>query len=381
VSVTAIMVGTAALIIILSAFNGFETLVKSLYTSFYSDLKIRPKLGKTLQLNKDQIKKLQGLSGVRLVSLVAEEKGLLQNGSLQSVVVVKGVDSFYTSVSGVSSKMARGNFDLGSKDEPKAVMGIGIENAIGILADRSLFPITLYMPKQGVKSFSNPLEALSQGSITPSGSFAIQQEFDNKYLFTNIGFVKQYLNYGEDEYSGAEFILVDPASTEKVQKQIQNLGIPNSIVENRFEQNQSLYSTILLEKWAIYFIFSLILLVASFNMIGALSMLVLEKQKDIQVLMAMGASSGVIRKIFMLEGLLLAAIGTVAGVLIALTLYYLQINYHLVPLEGESFLISYYPVELHLADFLLVIVTVFMIGLLASWYPAIRASKEPIQLG
>jgi lipoprotein-releasing system permease protein len=110
-------------------------------------------------------------------------------------------------------------------------------------------------------------------------------------------------------------------------------------------------------------------------------MLVLEKQKDIQVLMAMGANNGVIRKIFMLEGLMLAAIGTFAGVLIALILYYLQINYHLVPLEGESFLISYYPVELHLADFLLVIVTVFMIGLLASWYPAIRASKEPIKLG
>jgi len=381
VSVTAIMVGTAALIIILSAFNGFETLVKSLYSSFYSDLKIRPKAGKTLQLTKSQIEKLQTLPGVRLVSLVAEEKGLLQNGSLQSVVVIKGVDSFYKIVSGVSSKMVRGKFELGNKEDPRAVMGIGIENAIGILADRSLFPITLYMPKQGVKSFSNPLEALSQGAITPSGSFAIQQEFDNKYLFTNLGFVKQYLNYGEDEYSAIELALVNPEATSKVQQQILSLGIPNIVAENRFEQNQSLYSTILLEKWAIYFIFSLILLVASFNMIGALSMLVLEKQKDIQVLMAMGASNGVIRKIFMLEGLLLASIGTFAGVLIALTLYYLQVNYHLVPLEGESFLIGYYPVELHLADFLLVIVTVFLIGLLASWYPAIRASKEPIQLG
>lgn len=381
VSVTAIMVGTAALIIILSAFNGFETLVKSLYSSFYSDLKIRPKVGKTLQLTKNQINVLRRLPGVNVISLVVEEKGLLQNGSLQTVVVVKGVDSFYKSVSGVGSKMARGNFELGNKEDPRAVMGIGIENAIGILADRSLFPITLYLPKQGVKSFSNPIEALSQSSITPSGSFAIQQEFDNKYLFTNLSFVKQYLNYAEDEYSAVEFALLNPDATEKVQNEIQGLGISNLVVENRFEQNQSLYSTILLEKWAIYFIFSLILLVASFNMIGALSMLVLEKQKDIQVLMAMGANNVVIRKIFMLEGLLLASIGTFAGVLIALLLYYLQVNYHLVPLEGESFLIGYYPIELHLVDFLLVIVTVFMIGLLASWFPAIRASKEPIQLG
>lgn len=381
VSVTAIVVGTAALIIILSAFNGFESLVKELYSSFYADVKIRSTMGKTIHLTAAQISSIQKIPGIKYSSLVAEEKALLQNGSLQSVVVIKGVDSMYKKVSGVPSKLVRGNFDLGDEENPRAVMGIGIENAIGILSDRTLYPLTIYMPKQGVKSFANPLDALSQGEIIPSGSFAIQQEFDNKYLLTNIDFVKKYLNYAADEYSAMEMAVTNPENTEVIQQQLLSLGIPNIVTENRFEQNRSLYSTILLEKWAIYFIFSLILLVASFNMIGALSMLVLEKKKDIQVLMAMGASDDMIRNIFMLEGLLLAAIGTAGGVTIALILYYLQVTYHLVPLEGESFLIGYYPVELHIADFVLVTVTVFLIGLLASWYPAYRASKEPIQLG
>ena len=151
-------------------------------------------------------------------------------------------------------------------------------------------------------------------------------------------------------------------------------------MEDRYEQNRSLYSTIRLEKLAIYGIFSLILIVAAFNMIGALSMLVLEKKKDIQILQAMGASQSMIRKIFLSEGLLLAFVGNGGGVLIALILYYLQINYKLVPLEGASFVIDYYPVKLVLGDFIAVITTVFVIGIFASWFPAARAAKESYQL-
>lgn len=152
------------------------------------------------------------------------------------------------------------------------------------------------------------------------------------------------------------------------------------VVENRYEQNKALYNTIRLEKLAIYGIFSMILIVAAFNMIGALSMLVLEKKKDIQILQAMGASKKTIHRIFLTEGILLAFVGNGGGVLIALILYYLQINYKLVPLEGASFVIDYYPVKLVLADFIAVISTVFVIGILASWFPAARAAKESYQL-
>jgi lipoprotein-releasing system permease protein len=380
VSVTAIMIGTASLIIILSAFNGFESLVKSLYSSFYTDLRVKPAKGKILTLTKDQLQKLAQFPGVKAVSLIAEEKALLQNGEFQAIVFIKGVDSNYAAVAGVPEKIIRGTFTVGTAEKPRAILGAGIENAIGVLSDRSLTPISVYLPRKGAVSLNNPLESLSQGEILPAGSFAIQSEFDNKYVITNIDFIRQYLNYGEDEYSSVEIALTDLREEKKVQEGLQQLLGAGTLVQNKYEQNKSLYSTIQLEKWAIYAIFSLILLVAAFNMIGALSMLVLEKKKDIQVLQAMGAGQGLIRKIFLSEGLLLALIGASGGILVALILYYLQVNYKLVPLQGESFLIDHYPVKLVFRDFLLVVGTVITIGLLASWFPAMRAAKQPFEL-
>jgi lipoprotein-releasing system permease protein len=380
VSVTAIMIGTASLIIILSAFNGFESLVKSLYSSFYTDLRVKPKKGKILTLTKDQLQKVARFPGVKAISLIAEEKALLQNGEYQAIVFIKGVDSNYAAVAGVPDKMIRGSFTVGTAENPRAILGAGIENAIGVLSDRSLTPISVYLPRKGAANLSNPLESLSQGEILPAGSFSIQSEFDNKYVITNIDFLRQYLNYGEDEYSSVEIALTDLREEKKVQLGLQQLLGTGILVQNKYEQNKSLYSTIQLEKWAIYAIFSLILLVAAFNMIGALSMLVLEKKKDIQVLQAMGAGQGLIRKIFLSEGLLLALIGASGGIIVALLLYYLQVNYKLVPLQGESFLIDHYPVKLVFRDFLLVVGTVITIGLLASWFPAMRAAKQPFEL-
>jgi lipoprotein-releasing system permease protein len=380
VSVTAIIIGTASLIIILSAFNGFESLVKSLYSSFYTDLRVMPVKGKIMTLSKDQVQKLAHFPGIKAVSLIAEEKALLQNGEYQAIVFIKGVDSNYAAVAGVPGKMIRGSFNVGTAALPRVILGAGIENAIGVMSDRSLLPISVYLPRKGGASLSNPLESLSQGEIIPAGSFAIQSEFDNKYVITNIDFLRQYLNYGEDEYSSVEIALTDLHAEKKVQLGLQQLLGTGYQVQNKYEQNKSLYSTIQLEKWAIYAIFSLILLVAAFNMIGALSMLVLEKKKDIQVLQAMGAEQGLIRKIFLSEGLLLALIGASGGILVALILYYLQVNYKLVPLQGESFLIDHYPVKLVFRDFLLVVGTVFLIGFLASWFPAMRAAKQPFEL-
>ncbi len=380
VSVFAIVIGTAALIIILSAFNGFESLVKSLYSSFYPDLRISPAKGKTLVLTQEEINRLRKYGGIKSITMIAEEKALLQNGDFQAVVFVKGVDEHYPEVSGVPQKMVRGTFDLGTAESPRMVMGVGIENAVGILSDRALLPLTLYLPKKGVKDLSDPLEALSEGLVIPSGSFAIQQDFDNKYMITNIGFAKQYLNYQQDEYSAVEISVKEEKLVAEIKKTIQQALGPAFLVQDRYEQNRTLYSTINLEKWAIYGIFTLILLVAAFNMVGALTMLVLEKKKDIQVLQAMGANRQMIRNIFMAEGLVLAGIGAFSGMILAVTLYYLQVTYKLVPLQGESFLIDYYPVKLVWQDFLLVAGTVFAIGLLASWFPAYRASREPFEL-
>ncbi|MFN9491948.1 MAG: FtsX-like permease family protein [Sphingobacteriales bacterium] len=380
VSVLAILIGTAALIIILSAFNGFESLVKSLYSSFYSDLRISAQKGKVINLTEEQIKKIRSLPGVKAASLVAEDRALLQNHELQTVVMVKGVDDQYPKVSNLPTKLVRGRYELGTAEQPRAVMGVGIENAIGVLADRMLMPLTVYMPRKGVTDMQNPLEALSEGMLVPAGSFAVQMEFDNKYVMTNLDFARQYLSYGPDEYSSVELAADQQERIPEIKQALQRMLGTAFKVEDRFEQNRTLYTTINLEKWAIYSIFTLILLVASFNMVGALSMLVLEKKKDIQVLRAMGASESLIMKIFIAEGLVLAGIGALGGVLLALLLYYLQVNYKLVPLQGDSFLIDYYPVKLVWRDFILVITTALGIGFLASWFPAYRASRQAFEL-
>jgi lipoprotein-releasing system permease protein len=380
VSVGAITVGTAALIIILSAFNGFESLVKSLYSSFYADIRIEPLSGKTLVITEHQFESMYKIQGLKALTRVAEEKALLQNGEFQTVVYLKGVDDDYGQVAGVPEKMVRGNFYLGNADSPRVVLGVGIENAIGVFTDRAILPLTLYMPKKGANDLSNPMDALGVGLVRTSGSFAIQQDFDNKFVLTNLDFAKQYLNYGEDEYSAIEVSVLSTDQVPLVKQQLSDLLGSKVKVLDRYEQNKTLYTTIRLEKWAIYGIFTLILLVAAFNMVGALTMLVLEKQKDIQVLQAMGASRQMIRKIFLTEGLVLAGIGATVGMMLAVLLYYLQINYKLVPLQGESFLIDYYPVKLIAGDFMLVAVTVMAIGLLASWFPANRAAKQAFEL-
>ncbi len=380
VSVVAIVLGTASLIIILSAFNGFESLVKSLYSSFYADLKVAAQKGKVISLTPDQISRIRRVPGVTAASLIAEDRALLQNHELQTVVVVKGVDADYTRVSNLATKLVRGRYELGTAEQPRAVMGVGIENAVGVLADRSIMPLTVYMPRRGVTDLQNPLDALSEGILVPTGSFAVQMEFDNKYVLTNLDFAKQYLHYGENEYSAMEIAVDQTDNIPRVKQALQQMLGSSVKVEDRFEQNRTLYTTINLEKWAIYSIFTLILLVASFNMVGALSMLVLEKKKDIQVLQAMGATRGLIMRIFIAEGLVLAGIGAVVGSLLALLLYYLQITYKLVPLQGESFLIDYYPVKLLWRDFALVLLTALGIGFLASVFPAYRASRQAFEL-
>jgi lipoprotein-releasing system permease protein len=380
VSVLAILIGTAALIIILSAFNGFGSLVKSLYSSFYSDLRISAQKGKVINLTEEQIKKIRSMQGVKAASLVAEDRALLQNHELQTVVVVKGVDDQYPKVSNLPTKLVRGRYELGTAEQPRAVMGVGIENAIGVLADRMLMPLTVYMPRKGITDMQNPLEALSEGMLVPAGSFTVQMEFDNKYVMTNLDFARQYLSYGPDEYSSVELAADQQERIPEIKQALQQMLGTAFKVEDRFEQNRTLYTTINLEKWAIYSIFTLILLVASFNMVGALSMLVLEKKKDIQVLRAMGASKSLVMKIFIAEGLVLAGIGAIGGVLLALLLYYLQVNYKLVPLQGDSFLIDYYPVKLVWRDFVLVVTTALGIGFLASWFPAYRASRQAFEL-
>lgn len=381
--------GTAALILVLSVFNGFEGMVKSLYSSFYADLKVLPAQGKTLTLTPEQIKNLRTVTGVKNLSMVAEEKGLLQNSGLnrdsteydfQRAVTIKGVDENYKDVSGVDSSIIRGEFSTGNDEIPYLVVGLGVEDALHIEADKNLFKLKAYLPKKDSSKSIDPANNISVDFANTSGAFAIQQEFDFNYAITNIGFVKRLLGYKDNEYTCAEIAIDNGINEKDVQERLQQQLGKSYVIQTRYEQNKSLYSIMTAEKWVVYAILVLIMFIFSFTIVSALTMLVLEKQKDISILHALGGNNSFIQKIFLSEGLLIGIIGGVAGIILALVVAWLQITYHLIPLEGGSFLINYYPVKLQWPDFILVAITVLLIALLASWIPARKAARQEFSL-
>src|SRR4051812_28556168 len=335
ISIVAIVIGTASLVLVLSVFNGFEGLVKELYSSFYPDIKISPASGKQITLTQQQIDKIRSLKTVKAVSLVAEEKAVLQNRAstddsldYQSIVFIKGVDDNYTSVTSVAEHMIDGKFEIGSPEQPFLVLGADISNAANAFATNPR-PLVLYMPRKGDVNLADPLQSLSSEEVFTSGTFRIQQDFDSKYAITNLGFVKQMLSMDNDAYSAAEIAVTPGADVDDTRDEVKKLFGNSYLVQNRFEQNAGLYSVMRIEKWIIYAILSLILVVAAFNMVGALTMLVLEKKQDISVLHAMGAGRSFIQKIFLSEGILLSVIGGGVGMLCAFVLGIMQTKYHL----------------------------------------------------
>ena len=383
ISIVAIIIGTTSLILVLSVFNGFEGLVKSLYSSFYPDVKISPVSGKQIALTQEQLAKIKSVKGVKAVSLFVEEKALLQNtandadsADYQSIAYLKGVDSNYTFVTTVADHLLGGKFNTGTEDKPLLILGYGVENALHVQSESNIRPLAVYMPRKDAVNLDDPLQSLSNEAVNTSGTFEIQPDFDNKYAITNLDFIKRMLVMSADTYSGAEISVTNNIDADDVKDELKIILGKNYLVQNRFEQNLGLFSVMRIEKWIIYAILSLILIVAAFNMVGALTMLVLEKKQDISVLHALGANRNFIQKIFLSEGLLLAVIGGGVGMLLAFIIGILQIKFHLIPLQGNTFMIDYFPVKMVLSDFLLVSFTVLVIALIASWIPARKAASQ-----
>jgi lipoprotein-releasing system permease protein len=297
-------------------------------------------------------------------------------------VSVKGVDEHFPLVSNVSKRLIRGKFLLGDADKPALVMGVGVENTIGVASDRAILPLTVYLPRRGASTseLTDPLQSLSADNAAAAGAFAIQQDFDNNYVITNLGFVKRMMGLDSNEYGAADISVDNTEASVQVKKELEQLLGKQYKVQTMYEQNQSLYSAMRGEKWFIFVVLTFVLVVAAFTMIGALTMLVLEKQKDIQILKAMGSTNSRVQGIFLNEGLVLGVIGSAGGVLLALLIGWLQLKFKLIKLEGSTFLIDHYPVKFLASDILLVFFTVICIALLASWFPARKAAAEPMTL-
>jgi lipoprotein-releasing system permease protein len=368
ISVFGVAVGTMALIVVLSVFNGFDNLIKSLFNSFYPDIQITLKEGKTFNPATPEFERLKKMKGLLFYSEVLEENALLKYGDKQYIATVKGVDDAYNNVTGIDSMVKEGHYMLMKDSTPYAVVGQGIAYYLSMGLNFNN-PIQLYVPKRTATISFNPEEAFNKKYIYPSAVFSIEQDFDSKYLITPIGFARDLLGYSND-VTGIE-IRTDPSfDRDKIQEEIiHNIG-PRYMVKNRYQQNEMFYKIMKSEKWAIYFILSFILLIASFNVIGSLTMLILDKRKDIFTLQSLGTDLSKLRKIFFLEGWMICIIGAILGLILGAVLCWLQQQYGLIKLHGTgSFIIDYYPVDMHILDFIGVLATVLFIGIIATWYP------------
>ncbi len=361
-----------ALILVLSVFNGLEGLVIGLYDTFNPDLKVSPTTGKVFQADEQIIAELEKIEGIVAVSKVLEEVAALKYDDRNAICKLKGVDENFEFVSNMDTSIVRGKFNVKNQN---AVLGLGIELDLGANVYSEFDLLEVYMPKRTGKVSLNPEKAFKKGGLRARGTFSIQESFDREYVIAPLRFVQNLMDY-DKELSHLEIAIQANANLEAVQRNVQQLLGNDFKVQNRFEQNEFLYKVMQTEKWAVFLILSLILVVASFNIIGSLSMLVIEKKDDIKVLKALGADSSMVKKIFLSEGILLALTGGLIGMGLAFVICLAQQWFGLVKIQGQGLLLESYPVKMQLFDFILVFITVATIAFLASLWPAMRAAKE-----
>ena len=368
ISVAGVTVGTMALIIVLSVFNGLETLVRSIFNTFDPDLKITPVQGKTFIPDATSLNMLSNVNGVACYSLCAEENALLRYGDRQFVATIKGVDENYSRVTGVDSSMWDGEFMLMSdQGRPFAIPGIGVANYLGMRVN-FVTPLNIYVPKRTGTVDLDPENAFIRNYIFPSGIFQVEQEFDSRYVFVPLGFARDLLEY-KSEVTSLEIRFDGGAREADVQRDVTRIFGEGYKVQNKYEQQEIFYKVMRSERLAIFLILTLILIVASFSIIGSLTMLIIEKERDIGILRSLGADNMLIRKIFIYEGWLISIIGAIAGIILGFIICWVQQRFGIVSLQSESLIVNAYPVEMKIRDFIVVPLTVLIIGFWAAWYP------------
>ena len=369
ISIVGISVGTLTFIVVLSVFNGFDVVVKSLFNSFYADIEVVPAEGKTFVVSPDTLQQLTSLKGVLDVSEITEENALVVYGERQTVAAVRGVDDYYDNVTGIDTMIWDGEYKLWDHGTPRAVVGRGIKYMLN-MDPNFLETIKLMVPKRTERISLDPNRSLNTRYLMPSGFFAGQPDIEIKYIIVPVEFARKLFDYAPNELSALE-IKTDPSiNSTRLQKNIQQLLGESLKVKNREQQNELLYKTMRSEKWAIFFILAFILLVASFNVVGTLTMLIIEKKDDIQTLRHLGANMRTIKKSFLTEGLIISFLGAFAGLAIGTVICLLQQHFGIIKLKGgESFVIDAYPVKILLRDIIMVLIAVSAIGFAASWYP------------
>ncbi len=368
ISVAGIIVGTMALVIVLSVFNGFNGLIETFFSNFDPDLKITASRGKMFSPSENRFEEIQNLLGVLHYAEVIEETALLKYGDQQYPAIVKGVPPNYSDYTSIDTLIIDGIFMLQDDGIDYAVVGQGVAYNLG-LGLSFVDPIRIFVPKKGHQASLNPAQSLNFDYIFPAGVFSLLEEIDSKYLIVPYHFASRLFE-SENRVSAVELGIDPGVNSKKLQKEIQGILGDSFHVKNKYQQHDMIFRTIKSEKWASYFILVFILIVASFNMLGSLSMLIIDKKEDLFILRSMGADSKLIRKIFLFEGWLISFFGALIGAMLGIFICWLQIRFELVTLPGAgSFVITAYPVKIVLSDIFLILGIVLGIGFIASWYP------------
>lgn len=366
VSIVGIGVGTAALILVLSVFNGFESLLSGLMNTVNADLKIEPVRGKTFEPDTAVLRKIRELPEVRSVSLTLEETAMVEYDGNQDFCVLKGVDENYASTTTIDSAIIQGTFKLRDGDIEYLVMGGGLANRLNVNIRNVFKPVGVYTPKRQTRGIGD--SPFKRREAYPVARFSIKQDYDYTYVFSSLEFARDLLSL-PNAVSAIELNTTPDFPSNAFKKKVEEVIGAEFKVLDRFEQNDALFKLMKVEKWLSYAIAGLTLFLVSFNLVGALWMIVLDKQQDLSILKAMGATTRQIYNLILYEGLLVSGVGIAAGILLALILYIMQVTIGIVRFP-EGFVVEAYPVVLRVTDFIIVSVTVLGIGYLASVLPA-----------
>ncbi len=378
ISVLGILVSSAALIIVLSVFNGMEEMIGGWFNAFNPDFEITLTEGKSFNVKDFPKEKIVSLPDVAAVDEVVSDLVLTTYGERQELLRLKGVSPDYINRHHYNDMLVDGTFDFYRGEQPCAVIG-NIAAGTLMINLRSYDLLKVYYPKRTKKNLADPTNAFNTRYLYPTGVFATNTDNDRTYVLCPIEFVRDLMQY-EGEVTSMEIQLKDLKNYKKCQEKIQEIAGSAYIVKNKYQQEETLFKTMQSEKLIIYVILAFILLVAAFNIIGSLGMLILEKRSDTSILRNMGAPESMIRSIFLYEGMLISIVGGLIGMLVGAIICLIQQIFHIVKLgNGGNYLIQHYPVSMHLTDFIWVGITILAISIITSSIPALALKKANLK--
>ena len=375
ISAIGMAIGTAALIIILSVYNGFDSLIKSMMSNVEPDLLITPATGKTFIPNDSAFDWIYEQESVKNMCCVLEEQVFINYDGKQSLAKAKGVDWVYEEESPLREHIRDGKFQLHRGDIPLAAVGAGLAYEMGI-SPRFLAPIDIYFPtRTGKISMANPASSIESVRVFPAGIFSVNNDVDAELIIVPIEKMRELLEY-ENEVSAVELRLMEGISKEELKKLQEELAKkmgPGFRIKDRFQQNESLYRMMKYEKAAIFMILIFVIIIIAFNIFGSLSMLIIEKREDMQTLRSLGAQESLIRRIFVLEGWMISLVGLAGGLILGISFAAIQQTFGIIKMPGH-FIVQAYPIILSWSDILLTAIGVAVIGYIIALLPAKRAA-------